>query len=82
MIKKFYMNTQVAWELGGENWVKLNILKESNHTIGLEFYANSQNHGINDYTYYKIGKYISNSTHVINRLLDLRPSELCGVKNR
>lgn len=58
------------------NWVKLNdLIQETNHTTGFEFYANAYQHGMNDYTSYVIGNYINYNTDTINKLLDLRSAE-------
>lgn len=55
----FYEYPKFMDKLVARNWFKLNnLIQETNLTIGLEFFVDAFNHGMNDYTSYVRGKYI------------------------
>ncbi|WJX78057.1 hypothetical protein P8452_61315 [Trifolium repens] len=80
-IDKLQGHPEILQQLQNRGWLRLNeLIKDSNATIALEFYANT--YGRNDYTSYVRGKMIDYSADAINSLLGLQAPAQCGVATR
>lgn len=58
-----------------------NLIKERNHTITLEFYANAHDREPYRQVSYVRGERAEYDSHVINMLLDLPNHEVCMVQH-
>lgn len=58
-----------------------NLIQNTNKSIGLNFFTHVGYYPLNEFMSYVWGKHIDYNPFVINVLLNLQPSHVCGIQN-